>query len=420
MFSIPMRMRFRGITVREGMLHPRRRPAGASGAPSWSTTPARPPAWLRCAEEAAAGDWPEPVRDRVPVNVTVPALAPERGARAGGPRRAAGPPRSRWPTRRAPSPTTRPGSRRCATRSARAAGSAWTPTGPGTSTPPSRRSQVLERAAGGLEYVEQPCATVEELAAVRRRRRRPRRRRRVDPTGGRPLPGARPRGRRHRRAQGAAARRGARLPADRRGHRAAGRRVVGPGDVGRHRRGGRAGGGAARAGVRLRPRHRAAAGRRRRRPAAAARRRVCCRCGVPRSTDGARSRGCAAAPEPSRALGGPAGRGPRGAARIGPRDAPPSWPAPSSGAGRGRASPRSWSRPGSRNAPLSFAAYDAAAAGLVRLHTRIDERTAGFLALGLTKVGSQRRGDLHVRHRGRQPAPGRARGRARRRPAASS
>jgi 2-succinyl-5-enolpyruvyl-6-hydroxy-3-cyclohexene-1-carboxylate synthase len=45
--------------------------------------------------------------------------------------------------------------------------------------------------------------------------------------------------------------------------------------------------------------------------------------------------------------------------------------------------------PGSRNAPLSFAAHDAAAAGLVRLHTRIDERTAGFLALGLTKVGAR-------------------------------
>ncbi len=43
--------------------------------------------------------------------------------------------------------------------------------------------------------------------------------------------------------------------------------------------------------------------------------------------------------------------------------------------------------PGSRNAPLSFAVYDAAAAGLVRLHTRIDERSAGFLALGLSKVG---------------------------------
>ena len=45
--------------------------------------------------------------------------------------------------------------------------------------------------------------------------------------------------------------------------------------------------------------------------------------------------------------------------------------------------------PGSRNAPLAFAAYDAAEAGLVRLHTRLDERTAGFLGLGLSKVGSR-------------------------------
>ncbi|MGI8644843.1 MAG: 2-succinyl-5-enolpyruvyl-6-hydroxy-3-cyclohexene-1-carboxylic-acid synthase [Nocardioides sp.] len=42
--------------------------------------------------------------------------------------------------------------------------------------------------------------------------------------------------------------------------------------------------------------------------------------------------------------------------------------------------------PGSRNAPLLFAAYDAADAGLVRLHTRVDERTAAFLALGLAKA----------------------------------
>jgi 2-succinyl-5-enolpyruvyl-6-hydroxy-3-cyclohexene-1-carboxylate synthase len=45
--------------------------------------------------------------------------------------------------------------------------------------------------------------------------------------------------------------------------------------------------------------------------------------------------------------------------------------------------------PGSRNAPLSFALYDAAVAGSLRLHTRIDERSAGFVALGLTKVGSR-------------------------------
>jgi len=42
--------------------------------------------------------------------------------------------------------------------------------------------------------------------------------------------------------------------------------------------------------------------------------------------------------------------------------------------------------PGSRNAPLSFAAYDAAAAGLVRLHTRPDERSAAFLALGMART----------------------------------
>ena len=42
--------------------------------------------------------------------------------------------------------------------------------------------------------------------------------------------------------------------------------------------------------------------------------------------------------------------------------------------------------PGSRNAPLSFALYAAAVAGRLRLHVRIDERTAGFLALGLAKA----------------------------------
>ena len=42
--------------------------------------------------------------------------------------------------------------------------------------------------------------------------------------------------------------------------------------------------------------------------------------------------------------------------------------------------------PGSRNAPLAFAAHDAAAAGLLSLHTRLDERTAGFLAVGLTRT----------------------------------
>lgn len=40
--------------------------------------------------------------------------------------------------------------------------------------------------------------------------------------------------------------------------------------------------------------------------------------------------------------------------------------------------------PGSRNAPLSFALQAADAAGRLRLHVRLDERGAGFLALGLS------------------------------------
>lgn len=39
--------------------------------------------------------------------------------------------------------------------------------------------------------------------------------------------------------------------------------------------------------------------------------------------------------------------------------------------------------PGSRNAPLAFALADADRDGRLRLHVRIDERTAGFLAVGL-------------------------------------
>ena len=42
--------------------------------------------------------------------------------------------------------------------------------------------------------------------------------------------------------------------------------------------------------------------------------------------------------------------------------------------------------PGSRNAPLSFALHEADRAALLRLHVRIDERSGGFLALGLAKA----------------------------------
>jgi len=45
--------------------------------------------------------------------------------------------------------------------------------------------------------------------------------------------------------------------------------------------------------------------------------------------------------------------------------------------------------PGSRSAPLAFALHAADAAGRLRLHVRIDERSASFLALGLAKASSR-------------------------------
>lgn len=46
--------------------------------------------------------------------------------------------------------------------------------------------------------------------------------------------------------------------------------------------------------------------------------------------------------------------------------------------------------PGSRSAPLAYAVADAAASGWVRAYVRVDERTAGFFALGLAKAWALR------------------------------
>ncbi|MSZ77120.1 MAG: o-succinylbenzoate synthase, partial [Actinobacteria bacterium] len=165
-WSIPMRTRFRGITVREGVLLP-----GPAGWGEWSPfleyDPEVAEPWLRCAEEAALGDWPAPVRTRIPVNVTVPAVGPEQAhaiVRDGG-------------CRTAKVKVAEPGqsladdqARLEAVRDALGPGGRvridvnglW-------DVDTARRAiPVLDRAAGGLEYVEQPCASVEELATVRR------------------------------------------------------------------------------------------------------------------------------------------------------------------------------------------------------------------------------------------------------------
>ncbi|MFJ4658717.1 o-succinylbenzoate synthase [Nocardia sp. NPDC088792] len=166
-YAIPLRTRFRGIMVREGMLIP--------GPLGWGEFCAFPEyddreaaAWLATAVEQATVGWPEPVRDRIPVNCIVPAVGPERAyeiVAASGCRTAK------------VKVADHLGSlhedldRVAAARAALGPGGAvridanavWD-----VETAVDRIKQI-DRAAGGLEYVEQPCRTVEELAAVRRR-----------------------------------------------------------------------------------------------------------------------------------------------------------------------------------------------------------------------------------------------------------
>ena len=166
-FSIPMTTPFRGITVREGVLV-----RGNAGWGEWSpfleydARTAEP--WLRCAEEAAAGDWPAPLRDRIPVNVTVPAVGPaeaHRIASEGGCRTA------KVKVAEPGQPLAEDLARVESVRDALGpdgairvdANGAWSVDEAVTAI------VALDRVAGGLEYVEQPCAAVEDLASVRRR-----------------------------------------------------------------------------------------------------------------------------------------------------------------------------------------------------------------------------------------------------------
>jgi o-succinylbenzoate synthase len=76
-FSIPLRTRFRRVDERTGVLL-----QGPEGWGEFSPFPDYGPDitvdWLRCAIEAVTTGWPQPLRDSVPVNVTVPAVDPKR------------------------------------------------------------------------------------------------------------------------------------------------------------------------------------------------------------------------------------------------------------------------------------------------------------------------------------------------------
>jgi O-succinylbenzoate synthase len=167
-FSIPLRTRFRGITVREGVL--------VEGEAGWGEfspfleydAPTSAP-WLDCAREAADVGWPTPVRWSVPVNVTVPACSPEQArdivlASSG----------CRTAKVKVAEAGQQPGEDEARLEAVRDAlgpdGLVRIDVNGGWSVEEAlARIPVLERAAGGLEYVEQPVASVEDLAVVRRK-----------------------------------------------------------------------------------------------------------------------------------------------------------------------------------------------------------------------------------------------------------
>ncbi|MEU4448089.1 o-succinylbenzoate synthase [Actinosynnema sp. NPDC050801] len=166
-YSIPMRNRFRGITVREGVLL--EGPAGWGefcAFLDYSDDECAP--WLACALEAAEQGWPAPVRDTIPVNCTVPVVSPERAhdivARSGC---ATAKVKVADPGTPAADDLARVEAVRDALGPSGAirvdANMAW------DVDTAVKAIRELERAAGGLEYVEQPCPSIEELAAVRRR-----------------------------------------------------------------------------------------------------------------------------------------------------------------------------------------------------------------------------------------------------------
>jgi o-succinylbenzoate synthase len=163
-FAIPMPVRFRGITLREGALI--KGPGGwGEFSPFAEYGPRECARWLASALESAAGGWPAPVRDRVPVNVTVPAVRAEQAMRIVA---AAGCRTAKVKVAERGQAESDDIERVEAVREALGpAGKIRVDANGGWQV--GQAARMLRRlAAFGLEYAEQPCASLDELAELRR------------------------------------------------------------------------------------------------------------------------------------------------------------------------------------------------------------------------------------------------------------
>ncbi|MHC9290916.1 o-succinylbenzoate synthase [Mycobacterium sp. LTG2003] len=160
--ALPMRVRFRGITVREVALIDGPAGWGEFGAfPEYEAPEAS--AWLAAAIEAAYRPAPEARRDRIPINATVPAVEPEQVPAV----------LARFPGAGTAKVKVAEAGQTLADDVARVnavrdhvpvvrvdANGGW-------SVREAISAAEALTADGALEYLEQPCATVEELAELR-------------------------------------------------------------------------------------------------------------------------------------------------------------------------------------------------------------------------------------------------------------
>ena len=163
-FDIPLLVPFRGVTRRQGILF-----EGEAGWAEWS--PFREygdeeaASWLRASVAAAREGHPEPLRDHVAVNGIIPAIGPAEVAR----RAVESGCRTLKVKVAAPGEGLDDDVARVAAARAALPGGTIRVDANGAWTPDRAEEAIRELAQFGLEYVEQPCASAEELAELRRR-----------------------------------------------------------------------------------------------------------------------------------------------------------------------------------------------------------------------------------------------------------
>lgn len=160
-FRIPLRVPFRGLAEREGLLL-----RGSSGWGEFSPFPEYGPPitarWQAAALEAAeGGDWPRPLRTSIPVNVTVPAVGPADAHAIVA--------SSGCDTAKVKVGDAGDEARVEAVRDALGPGGRLRIDVNGAWDVDTAARRIRSISRYGLEYVEQPVATVEEMAQLRRR-----------------------------------------------------------------------------------------------------------------------------------------------------------------------------------------------------------------------------------------------------------